>query len=106
MLERGQGERLKVLQPAGLPLNPSYPNRAALIGGGVALTLFVALAIPFALFYTDTSFKDSDDIKAEFADVNAIAISRVPEVERRILNAQLKLVGGSPRIAGKWSEQL
>src|SRR6202167_1748477 len=31
VLERGQGERLKVLQPAGLPLSPSYPNRAALI---------------------------------------------------------------------------
>ena len=84
VLERGQGERLKVMQPGGLPLNPSFPNRLALIGGGVALTLLIALAIPFGLFYTDTSFKDSDDIKAEFADVNAIAISRVPEVERLI----------------------
>ena len=53
-------------------------------------TLLIALAIPFGLFYTDTSFKDSDDIKAEFADVNAIAISRVPEVERRSLNGELK----------------
>ena len=45
------------------------------------MTLAIALAIPFALFYTDTSFKDSDDIRAEFADVDAIAISRVPEVD-------------------------
>ena len=37
VLERGQGERLKVLQPAGLPANPSYPESAlALIGGGIA----------------------------------------------------------------------
>ena len=36
VLERGQGERLKVLQPAGLPIHPSYPNRLALIGGGIA----------------------------------------------------------------------
>ena len=100
VLERGQGERLKVLQPAALPMTPSYPNRLALIGGGVALTLFVALAIPFALFYTDTSFKDSDDIKAEFADVNAIAISRVEEVERRILNAQLKSAEAPLALAG------
>ena len=106
VLERGQGERLKVLQPASLPFNPSYPNRLALIGGGVALTLVIALAIPFGLFYTDTSFKDSDDIKAEFADVNAIAISRVPEVERRYLNGGSIDGRGSARTAGKWSQSL
>src|SRR5258708_33738174 len=61
-----------------------------MIGGGVALTLAIALAVPFALFYTDTSFKDSDDIRAEFADVDAIVISRVPEVERHYANGQLK----------------
>src|ERR1019366_2595260 len=53
---------------------------------GIALTLIVALAIPFALFYTDSSFKDSDDVRAEFADVNAIVISRVAEAESRYAN--------------------
>src|SRR5208283_1031150 len=86
VLERAQGERLQVLQPASLPMNPSYPNRLALIGGGIIVTLLIALAIPFGLFYTDTSFKDSDDVRAEFADVNAIVISRVPEIERHHVN--------------------
>ena len=86
VLERGQGERLQVLQPASLPSTPSFPNRLVLIGGGVAVTLLIALAIPFGLFYTDTSFKDTDDVRAEFADVNAIVISRVPEIEHRDVN--------------------
>ena len=90
VLERGQGERLQVLQPASLPMNPSYPNRALLIGGGVAVTLLIALAIPFGLFYTDTSFKDSDDVKAEFADVNTIVISRVREIQPGYVNGELK----------------
>ena len=89
VLERGQGERLQVLQPASLPSTPSFPNPLLLVGGGIAMTLFIALAIPFGLFYTDTSFKDSDDVRAEFADTNTIAISRVPDIERHHLNGQL-----------------
>ena len=103
VLERGQGERLQVLQPAGAARPSIVPKQIALIGGGIAVTLALALAIPFALFYTDTSFKDSDDIRAEFADVDAIAISRVPEVERRYVNGALKCGGGATRTAGKWS---
>ena len=100
VLERGQGERLKVMQPAALPMTPSFPNRLALLGGGIALTLLIALAIPFGLFYTDTSFKDSDDIKAEFADVNAIAISRVPEAVHRYLNGEIKSAEAPLALAG------
>ena len=100
VLERGQGERLKVMQPASLPMTPSFPNRLALLGGGIALTLLIALAIPFGLFYTDTSFKDSDDISAEFADVNAIAISRVPEAVHRYLNGEIKSAEAPLALAG------
>ena len=100
VLERGQGERLQVLQPAGLPTTPSYPNKYALVGGGIAVTLALALAIPFALFYTDTSFKNSDDIRSEFADVDAIAISRVPEVERYYANGALKQAEAPLELAG------
>jgi len=90
VLERGQGERLQMLQPASLPISPSYPKPLLLIGGGVAATLLIALAIPFGLFYTDTSFKDSDDVKAEFADVNTIVISRVREIQPGYVNGELK----------------
>ena len=100
VLERGQGERLRVMQPASLPMTSSFPNRLALLGGGIALTLLIALAIPFGLFYTDTSFKDSDDISAEFADVNAIAISRVPEAVHRYLNGEIKSAEAPLALAG------
>ena len=103
VLERGQGERLKVLQSASLPMSPSYPNLLVLIGGGVAATLFIALAIPFGLFYTDTSFKDPDDVRTEFADINATVISRVPEVERGYVDGELVAGGSSARAAGKWN---
>ena len=87
--KRGQGERLQVLQPASLPSTPSYPKPLLITGGGVVATLLVALAIPFGLFYTDSSFKDPDDVSAEFADVNAVVISRVPEVERGYVDGEL-----------------
>ena len=103
VLERGQGERLKVLQPAVAAHQSVIPKSACAVGGGVAMTLIIALAIPFGLFYTDTSFKDSDDVRAEFADVNAIVISRVPEVEHRHRQWRAKIGGGSARTAGKWS---
>ncbi len=89
VFETGQGERLRVLQAASLPTQPSYPNDLAMAGGGLGITLFIALAIPFGLFISDTSLKDSEDIKSEFADVAAIAISRVPEVDS---SGQLRIV--------------
>ena len=92
VLERGQGERLQVLQPASLPSTPSFPKPPLVIGGGIAATLLIALAIPFALFYTDTSFKDSSDVRAEFADIDAIVVSRVPEVDRHHGNDAIKSV--------------
>jgi len=70
-----------------LPLNPSYPNRAALIGGGVALTLFVALAIPL-LCSTRILRSKTPMTSKRVCDVSAFAISRVPEVERRLLESE------------------
>jgi capsular exopolysaccharide synthesis family protein len=80
IFERGQGDRLVVLQPADLPTQPSFPKPLAVIGGGIVATLLIALAIPFGAYYSDSSFKDSEEIKSELADVSAITISRYPEI--------------------------
>ncbi|HVN64928.1 MAG TPA: hypothetical protein VMT58_09845, partial [Candidatus Binataceae bacterium] len=81
VLDRGQGERLWVLQPANLPGQPSYPNRLAVVGGGLVASLLLAIGIPFGLFYSDPSFKDSEDVESEFSDVTAIPVSWYPEVD-------------------------
>ena len=54
--QRQQGERFQVLDPANLPLEPEAPNRQALAVGGIVFSLGLAGALPFALFFTDSSF--------------------------------------------------
>src|SRR5204862_5802601 len=56
--QRQEGERFQVLDPANLPVAPEAPNRKALALGGVIFSLGLAGALPFALFFTDSTFKD------------------------------------------------
>jgi uncharacterized protein involved in exopolysaccharide biosynthesis len=61
---RGQGERLELLDAASLPLNPTEPKRPMVIamGGGIGLLLGVVIAA--AREMKDTSLKNLKDVRA------------------------------------------
>ncbi len=64
--KRHQDERLRLLEAADLPRVPERPNRGAIAILGPVFSLTLALAIPFGLFFTDTSFKDPDELQTEY----------------------------------------
>ena len=76
--QRQEGERFQVLDSANLPKDPEAPDRKAIAMFGAVLSIFLAGALPFALFFTDTSFKDPDELRREL-DVSVAAT--IPEVE-------------------------
>lgn len=63
-LERQQeGEQFRVLDPANLPDQPSYPNRLLFTTGGLAGGLALGLGIAILLEMRDTSMRTERDIE-------------------------------------------
>jgi len=78
-LERHQeGEQFKILDPANLPDQPSFPNRPAFTLGGFGGGLALGLAIAFLLEARDTSFRTERDV--EFA-LRLPVLAMVPSIE-------------------------
>jgi len=73
-----ESAHLKILEPAELPLLPVRPNHFAILLFGLVFSTAAALGLPFALFFTDTSFKDPDELGSEYGLPVLVAI---PEVE-------------------------
>jgi polysaccharide chain length determinant protein (PEP-CTERM system associated) len=79
-LERHQqGEQFKILDPANLPDQPSFPNRPAFALGGLGGGLALGLAIAFLLESRDTSFRTERDV--EFA-LRLPVLAMVPSIEQ------------------------
>jgi hypothetical protein len=64
--KRHQDERLRLLEGADLPKTPIRPNRIAIGILGVIFSLVAALALPFGLYFTDTSFKEPVELQSEY----------------------------------------
>jgi len=64
MESRQQGEQMTVMYPAGLPTDPSFPNRLFFAAAGLAAALAVGLAIAVWLELRDKSMKDERDVEA------------------------------------------
>jgi protein tyrosine kinase modulator len=73
-----QGEQFKILDPANLPDQPSFPNRPAFALGGLGGGLALGLAIAFLLEARDTSFRTERDV--EFA-LRLPVLAMVPSIE-------------------------
>ncbi len=80
--EHNQGERFRVVDEANLPRNPERPDKTAVAVGGLALSLFGALGLVFGLYFTDTSFKDSDEVISECGVRVAVAIPQLDELSQ------------------------
>lgn len=73
-----QGEQFRVLDPANLPDNPSFPNRRLFAAGGLGGGLALGLGIAFLLEMKDSSLKTERDI--EFA-LRLPVLAMIPEIE-------------------------
>jgi uncharacterized protein involved in exopolysaccharide biosynthesis len=61
---RQQGEQFRVMDAPNLPDSPSYPNRKAFAGGGLAAGLALGLILAALLEYRDTTLRSEGDIWA------------------------------------------
>src|SRR6266576_320224 len=61
MESQQQGEQMHVLNPAGLPSDPSFPNRPLFAGGGLAAGLALGIAIAIWLEIRDRSIRTEKD---------------------------------------------
>ncbi|MBV8361306.1 MAG: hypothetical protein JO189_25720 [Deltaproteobacteria bacterium] len=91
-----EGERFQVLDPANLPLASEAPDRKVVVIGGIVFSLGLAGALPFAIFFTDSSFKDPDELRRELALAVAATIPELTEIEaimphRRVLYQSLAI---------------
>jgi polysaccharide chain length determinant protein (PEP-CTERM system associated) len=61
---RQQGEQFRVMDAPNLPDQPTFPNRFAFAGGGLAAGLFLGLLLVALLEYRDTTLRSERDIWA------------------------------------------
>jgi polysaccharide chain length determinant protein (PEP-CTERM system associated) len=79
-----QGEQFRVLDPANLPDEPTFPNRYVFAGGGFAVGLLLGLGIAALLEYRDTSLRNERDILA-FTKLPTLAvISRIKDLSQPV----------------------
>ena len=72
-----QGERFRVLDPAGLPLKPDYPNRLKFCGMGLGVGLMLGLVVAGGFEFLDDRMHSEKEIK----DLLPVGIMvEIPEV--------------------------
>ena len=59
-----QGEQFRVLEPAGLPLNPSFPNPLLFAGGGLGAGLGLGVCLAFWFEMRDKAIRTEQDVEA------------------------------------------
>lgn len=79
---RGEGERLQLLDPASLPETPVKPKRMAIVGAGTAMGLLVGIFIGGAREMKDSSIKNLKDARAY---TNLAVLGTVPLLENDLV---------------------
>jgi succinoglycan biosynthesis transport protein ExoP len=79
---RGQGERLQLLDPASLPETPVKPKRLMIVGSGVGIGMLLGLFVAGAREMKDTSLKNLKDARAY---TNLPVLGTVPLLENDLV---------------------
>jgi capsular polysaccharide biosynthesis protein len=82
MESRQQGEQMTLMYPAGLPLDPSFPNRLFCAAAGLGAGLAVGLALAVWMELRDKSLKDERDVEATLQMPVLVSIPWVLEEPR------------------------
>jgi polysaccharide chain length determinant protein (PEP-CTERM system associated) len=75
---RQQGEQFRVMDPANLPENPSFPNRPLFAAAGLGVGLAIGMGITILLEMKDKAIRTEGDVKF-FLQVPTLAM--IPMVE-------------------------
>jgi polysaccharide chain length determinant protein (PEP-CTERM system associated) len=87
MESQQQGEQMHVLNPAGLPESPSFPNRLLFAGGGLGAGLALGIAIAIWLEIRDRSIRTEKDAAAAMDLPLLVSVPWVSEDEPVVANA-------------------
>jgi polysaccharide chain length determinant protein (PEP-CTERM system associated) len=79
---RGQGERLQLLDQASLPETPTKPKRMLIIGAGVGIGLLLGMFLAGAREVQDTSLKNLKDARAY---TNLPVLGTIPLLENELV---------------------
>jgi polysaccharide chain length determinant protein (PEP-CTERM system associated) len=79
---RGQGERLQLLDPASLPETPVKPKRLIIVGAGVGLGLLLGIFVAGGREMKDNSLKNLKDARAY---TNLPVLGTVPLLENDLV---------------------
>jgi polysaccharide chain length determinant protein (PEP-CTERM system associated) len=86
MENQQQGEQMRVLNPAGLPTDPSFPNRLLFAGGGLGAGLALGIGIAIWLELRDKSIRTEKDAAAAMDLPLLVSVPWVSEEEEVTVN--------------------
>jgi hypothetical protein len=89
LIQRKAGEALDVLDPPSLPVNPASPNRWLIVGGGLAASFILGIALAGVQEAKDTSLKNLKDVRAY---TNLPVLCSIPLLENTLLVKRKKRI--------------
>jgi len=66
LVKEREGQRIQIIEPPHVSRTPVSPNRPAIVLLGSVLSILATFAVPFALYFTDTSFREADELRQQF----------------------------------------
>lgn len=108
MENQQQGEQMRILNPAGLPDSPSFPNRPLFAGGGLGAGLALGIALAFFLELRDKSIRTEKDAAAVMDLPLLVSVPWVDEEEKASDNGngRRRFWGGRDGHASKDQEKI